>query len=416
MNRRNKTILIVLLTIIIVGAIFYMFILSPLQQDGEGRGTRDDINLPQFDDTGVLPNTTDSSDIDTTSSSPSFPVGIDPYRQLISSNSSYSIYASSTSFIARTLQRDSGHVFDIHLTNASSSRISNTTIPRIQNSLISPTGSHIVIQYFNADRASIRTFLGEIIENTQNADEEDEEQSPYRITGSFFPSNITEFDFSPTGERLFYIQETEGGIEGIMSNLDENAQQVIFESKAKEWSVDWVTDSLILLTTSSSGEVEGFSYTLNPATGNVEKIIGDRRGLATLAHPSLDFVLYNTSRSRGNIDLSVLSRIDDTHTQLATKTLSEKCVWSNIDANIIICAVPRNLPNVMYPDAWYRGDISFDDVFWRINVNTGSEQLMAAPEDFDSPPVDAIDLQLTDDDRFLIFRNKKDGSLWSLRL
>jgi hypothetical protein len=47
-------------------------------------------------------------------------------------------------------------------------------------------------------------------------------------------------------------------------------------------------------------------------------------------------------------------------------TLAEKCVWENGE-EYLYCAVPTSLPLRELPDAWYKGQVSFDDVLYRVS-------------------------------------------------
>ncbi len=80
------------------------------------------------------------------------------------------------------------------------------------------------------------------------------------------------------------------------------------------------------------------------------------------------------------------------------------------------CAVPTNIPNGVYPDAWYQGRVSFSDNIWKINVATGETNIISSLPRESSQQIDAMNLKLSDDDSYITFINKTDLTLWGLNL
>jgi len=113
---------------------------------------------------------------------------------------------------------------------------------------------------------------------------------------------------------------------------------------------------------------------------------------------------------------SILTSIYDTKTGetkvLDIKTLAEKCVWSKKNINTIYCAVPQYLGARKYPDEWYQGIVSFTDAIYKIDLDTNTTSV------FDSLSSDTTfdikDMQLSEQEEYLVFQNKKNLSLWSL--
>lgn len=84
--------------------------------------------------------------------------------------------------------------------------------------------------------------------------------------------------------------------------------------------------------------------------------------------------------------------------------------------DIIYCAVPQDIAFGDYPDAWYQGLISFTDDFWRINTKTGETRLLARLNELSDESIDVTNPVLSTNEDYLIFNNKKDLSLWGLKL
>ncbi|MFN7088239.1 MAG: hypothetical protein ACK4NX_00220, partial [Candidatus Paceibacteria bacterium] len=110
----------------------------------------------------------------------------------------------------------------------------------------------------------------------------------------------------------------------------------------------------------------------------------------------------------------IISVIDANGTILATpsiRTLVEKCAWAS-DNETLYCAVPENIPlNANLPFDFWTGDFSSSDRFVKYNYKTGQLQELKPATGFD---VGA--LLVPKEENYLIFLNKTDNSLYSIRL
>ena len=101
-------------------------------------------------------------------------------------------------------------------------------------------------------------------------------------------------------------------------------------------------------------------------------------------------------------------------TDLPLATLArDKCIWDRSDT-LLLCAVPSDLPPALYPDAWYQGTVSFTDSLWQLDLESGNATLI----DLLDIPL-GLDVEKPFQDSkgdFFFFTNKKDGTLWALRL
>ena len=75
-----------------------------------------------------------------------------------------------------------------------------------------------------------------------------------------------------------------------------------------------------------------------------------------------------------------------------------------------------NSVNTKLPDDWYKGKVSFNDSIWKINTTTGLVEMFYNFNRNKFGSFDLIDLSLTEGDEFMLFKNKKDLTLWSLNL
>jgi hypothetical protein len=117
-----------------------------------------------------------------------------------------------------------------------------------------------------------------------------------------------------------------------------------------------------------------------------------------------------------SMSLYVYDVVTKSYSRLGINTLPEKCTWNKGSADVY-CAVPNFIDNALYPDDWYKGEISFSDQIWKVNTITGNAEILADPilvpggED-----IDGIKLSVDENEKYLFFVNKKDSYLWELEL
>ena len=78
---------------------------------------------------------------------------------------------------------------------------------------------------------------------------------------------------------------------------------------------------------------------------------------------------------------------------------------------MLYCALPINISSSNQPDDWYQGVASFDDGIWSKNITTGESKSILSRFG-----ADIMNIFISDDENYLIFTNKNDGTLWSLKL
>lgn len=436
MNKRTFfTISIFILIFVLATILFFIF-----RGGGEGEvplpdeGTQDPFDLP----VGERPiNQPTVQDRDNTIS-PTDSVGTVPlYRQISSSPiAGYGWFDSEDAYplaleqgtttedgydpdwgdVVRYIERGRGHVFEAYTDTLGTIRISNTTIPKVYEGFIMGDGGRsILFRYLNDSGEIIKTYAGRLEVREDNEEVEEDEQTLYAVEGTFLSDNITHMDL--WGNNLiFYIRESGGGVEGVVFNLTSDEHRIVFTPDTSEWIPLWRNAGSILLTTKASGFARGYSYTLTPPSSVLDREVGAEEGLTTLPEPDGDRILYTTTPRDELLELAVYNTATGEMTDLSLITLSEKCAWSRLEADVLYCAAPSSLPDGIYPDDWYKGVVSFNDLFWKVDVSSGRTQLLLTPSDFDEPNVDATNLTLSEDEAFLYFVDKKTGTLWSIQL
>ena len=237
----------------------------------------------------------------------------------------------------------------------------------------------------------------------------------YTLSGFFLSQGITDVVVSPNGDELFYIQQDNAGVIGVIRNLINGTIETIFESPFSEWLTTWNNTESIELTTKPSYLVDGFSYQLDPLTQRYFKSISERKGLTTLASPDnrrllIMEVIDDTTR------LSIHTRSSNRTRPLSLQTLVEKCVWTP-DSLYIYCGVPNSMAyGNEYPDVWYQGIESYTDSLWKINTRTFEEEVISDFISEHNADLDIESINIDEEQEYLYFIDKKTEELWSYRI
>ncbi len=305
----------------------------------------------------------------------------------------------------RYVDKITGNIYETFVDEIKEKRISSTTIPKIEEAMFFNGGDSVILRYLKNDNMTIESFLSHIAKEIIGGDASTE------LKGSFLSQNITDLSVSSDAKNLFYLFESGDGVTGInLSAGDENRTQ-IFQSAFSEWLTSWQNPRLITLNTKASARYNGFLYGLDPQTKSFSKILGGIPGLTTLMSPSGKIVLY----SGNDLRLKIFDTAQKTSIDLGLQTLPEKCTWS-LNSENIYCAVPQFIQTGDYPDDWYQGVESFNDSLWRIDIKNNTSNLIADPSSLTGQNIDGIKMFLSPKEDYLFFTNKKDSTLWTIKL
>jgi len=291
-------------------------------------------------------------------------------------------------------------------------KLSNTTIPDLGEAFLGQRGSWAILRYAEKDENSptgftIQSFSGKITEPPSP-------EVVGTVDGDFLPANIIALTLSPDKTKMFYLIKENENVLGFVSSLDNKNKEQVFSFPFGEWLVDWPNEKNIVLNTKPSAAVAGFLFFLNPKEKKISNILAGISGLTSLGSPDGKFVLFSQSINKA-LKLSFYD-IDKNEAKSANlKTLAEKCVF-NEGGTTIYCAVPKTIPEADYPDEWYQGIVSFADEIWKIDVATLKTTKIADPAEEIGEEVDATNLAVDSGEKNLVFINKRDGSLWLLKL
>lgn len=294
----------------------------------------------------------------------------------------------------RYVERMNGHIYKMFLDTKTKEKISNSTIQNIYEAFFNNKADTIVYRYLSED-GIINSYIA-----TLGAQK-----------GEFLPQGISDLSVSQDKTKFFYLVENTNGVTGMVGIFGSTKKDVVFNYPFTEWLSSWEGSGKVFLTTKPSYNVKGTVFALDTTNKSILKVFGGIQGLTTLINPGGTSVLYgastNNSSTLGTFDIS------KNETKDLDVGLPEKCVWSNDNINIY-CAIPNTLMGNYYPDAWYQGLVSLDDVFVKINTVTGEKIIIA--NSANETPIDGTYLFLDDTENTLFFINKKDSTFWGLYL
>jgi hypothetical protein len=318
------------------------------------------------------------------------------------------ITASSSNIIVSFIEKGTGNVYNVSPQNDAEDRVTNTTIPKIEEAIWDKTGKKVIIRYAEDDSDNIKSYNAYI--QDKNSDHPDG-----ALGGNFMAENIKSITINPDKDKIFYLLQSSVGSNGIVADFDNAKRTQIFDSPLTEWLVDWPSSNIITITSKPSAGASGVMFMLNPKNGQLTKAISNINGLTTKTDLKGERAVYSESTS-GGINFKIYSFKTGKVTDTPVSTFPEKCVWSKNNQEIIYCSVPSYIPQGLYPDSWYKGQVLFSDEIWKINTDTGSGELLLRLKDYAKKDIDGINLMLSPKEDYLMITNKIDYHIWSLRL
>jgi hypothetical protein len=305
--------------------------------------------------------------------------------------------ASSTSVFF--VDRGTGHVYNAEIATEKPTKLSNTTILRVYESLFDANGKNVLMRYIKEGAEIVTTVYAPVREE---------------IKAKFVSNNTSSIAISPKGDLIFTLEQTNTGSIGYISKLDGTAKAEIFNSPLREWIATWPEEGTVTLTTKANRLSPGYLFFLNTKTGGLTKILGPLNGLTTNTSRDAKKVLYSISVA-GRVENRVLTVADGSNQNTLFQTLPEKCVWGNIKKTSLYCAVSTE-PLKNLPDDWYKGLTKGVDQIWHLDTVTNDVYKVSNLFSETGVSIDAINLTLDPKEQGLFFINYNDLSLWSIDL
>lgn len=407
--------IIVVLTLIAAGVYYWFFYSKVPQQNTNGISIDNGFNpitsgnLPTNTNNQTVNNgDTENNNTEQNTNNEEFKL---PKLRQISSAPVAGYVASSTasSSLVRFVDRGTGHVYEAENISDKINKISNTTLPKIYEAYGNKNGTNFILRYLKNDSDIISNFYAELRKTASTT------ETPFEIKGKFISPDIKQVVISPMGDKAFTWNIENGSGSGYISAFDEKTKVKISDFPFTQVNIDWPENSTLIVSTKPSALSSSYIYSIDTKNGSYKSISSGVKGLSgKVSHDGLN--MLSSFKNNDNFITSVLNIKSGSSQELIFKTLSEKCVWSNIKKDELFCAVPTEIPDAIYPDDWYKGSVSFIDQIWHVNTTTGEVRLLANLTKLSNKAIDAINLTLDPKEITLYFINKEDLNLWALDL
>lgn len=287
----------------------------------------------------------------------------------------------------RFVEAGTGHVYEINARGIET-RLSNTTFAQAQKAAWSTIGNRVAIS--RETETGTETFVGTLAPS---------DAAGMVLDGAILAGGSSNIAFSSSGDTLFYTKKTPSGLSGISRNLKTNKELTLFSIPLQEVTVSW--EPHILIVTKASAELPGYAYR-SDLTRVSESIP------ALTAHTQGDSTVF--SGRVGTTLVSWIRRGKDT-ISLTQGVIPQKCAFQG---DTLLCAVPKNFESMTYPDAWYRGETSYDDTLWMFNVQDGTGKVIVDLNEIAKKTIDVS--EIVSDATGFHFIDKTESGLWHITL
>jgi hypothetical protein len=309
-----------------------------------------------------------------------------------------------TTTVARYVQQQNGHIFDITLDSSGAvpRSVSNTTIPGIVRALWTDQGNGVLLQYL--DNATIKTVhLGFPAGQSTTT-------RPVLI--KFLPDGIVDIAVSPNGASVVYLLKGASSVVGYTAKSDGTGSKQLFTIPLKEVLISWPSPGTLLAQSKSAPGAAGIAFSINASSGVVLPLL-HAPGLTLIANPTFAHVVYNTGNTTYAREVSSGKSFELTYTPYP-----EKCVWGVAISTYLYCAAPLSYTGDSYLPLWHKGYGAAVDALLAFDMRTGDDAILAVPGSEEDGGVESTvhTMTISSDGRYLLFIRRGDYSLWGLRL
>ncbi len=413
----SKKILLIIGILAVVAVALFLILTSKPQTTGENRvgfSVREFLPFGKNGNTETSSSTTkikENQSIDTSLNTTSNQ--LIPRLRKISSGpiAGAVVFNIGTTSIVRFVEKGTGNIYEARSDSLIIKRLTNTTIPKIIRAFWLPNGSAFLAQTLIPNSEIIETNFIKLNKNPINVGSEN--LTPFSTTIGKLPTGIKEIAIKPDSSKIFYYTVS-GSSNWFISKPDGTDSYLVMSQPLTEWLPKWITSNQIIMQNKASSESVSFSYVFNIKNKTFKKIGLGIRGLST--KPNYNGTLTLASSGGTFPQLFIIDNKNITISKVNANTLADKCVWSK-DKNLsVYCAIPIQIPNGNYPDIWYKGLVSTEDFIEKIDLNNDIFYNVSNLSSESGQKIDVMNLSISPDGAYLIFRNKTDDYLWMLKI
>lgn len=301
--------------------------------------------------------------------------------------------------------RASGHIYQNLASTTETERLSNHTLPAVEEAHFIDPITVLTRGLDSSNEAVVSTYL-QLFRDIATS-------TLFSAREKNVPINTKTVSYSNDAKKMFYFIEGTG--QGVVANFDLSSFLRVIKTPMTEWIPQYVNKTVLAATTRPSAYFQGYLFFINSGgTGDNQYVLGDKYGFNTLVSPDGKKILYSEI-DEDLLQTSVYDIASKTFVALTQSTIADKCTWT-ADSKKIYCAIPQQLPLAPYPDAWYQGLTTFGDNIWSIDPVTGEFDVVIALQDQVTDKIDAYNLKISADQKYLLFQDKYSLTLWKYDL
>jgi hypothetical protein len=320
---------------------------------------------------------------------------------------------------ARYTSHTNGHIFETSVATIGAEKIlSNNTTLRIGEVFWSKKGSATVTRYLNENATVILSYVGRFTSTHSTTSEQTAEGLEESFTGSQSTVGSIAFAFSPTKDEYFYLTKNSLGSKGFIVNMNTGSEVQVWSSLLTNLSVSWNSENTILIYTNPSSITDGVVWKIDTKTNQDSVILEGEYALAAKSDPTGERILYSIKEQWNNIfSLRIFDIESSKTTKLPLTTIVEKCAWGGaVESRFIYCAIPNSEISGNFLEDWYMGLTKTNDTLWRIDTKTGVVKQLVDPNKEIQQELDIVDIAVSPEEDYLVFRSRGNNILWALTL
>ncbi len=299
----------------------------------------------------------------------------------------------------RYMERETGHIYETAFDSLNATRLTNTTIPGTLEAVWLNNQSLIIRSL--SDVGSYENVYASFSSSTP-----DQKLALKPLSGFSRIAPVL------NGEGIVTIDTSGANAILSVSGREETSKSTVFSSPIRSW-IPLVGGTDIFIQSAPAYNVAGFLYRIENAA-KTTSVLSGILGLISLPSPDGRYIAYSSSGGT-TLSLRVLDTETGTSYSAPLSTLASKCVWLAPQVKLF-CGVPKNAFGFELPDEWLPGTASFDDSAWIIDPLQSTASAVTGFTNEVGQTVDIMNPRASADGEYVLFTNKTDQSLWSIRL
>lgn len=315
----------------------------------------------------------------------------------------FAITVKGTEVSVRYVDRATGNIFDTSLSSGEKKRLTNNTLPKIYEAYFKPDGLAVLLRSLEGDSDVVKNLsLALAAPKSSSTD------GLYAVTATNLRGDIE--SVTVLGNSLVYVAKNNNSI--LSTNFSGGEQKNLLATMFSEWRTAKFGNN-VLLYPKASFQAAGAAYSL--IGGSLTRLAGPLNGLTAVANSNAARILYSYSEN-GAAKMAVKNLSKGSVSEILPASLAEKCAWSPKRVNVFYCGTPLNGIGQSEPDNWYLGRSHYTDYVWEFDTDSEIAQLVSEPKTDFGIDIDVYQPAISPNEDFLVFLNKRDLTLWAIRL